>query len=240
MYMYPKSFLQRGKKNIHPNLKPLKAQVLQKRLPYPPYSPIRVRQLSLAKKTGYYSSKATLRRNGSLQGNQKVSKNAVAVFLSKEEQECKASNEAERVRQETVSHDPTKKKGKKKIAPKKSSTGASSCNAHQPFHPIVASLSNAIHSKSLALQALLTRLTATNRLPPHSAISSSSLLLLGRVRRRALGTHGPRTSDAAAGTADVDHACRSQLRGGRRLGRGELWLSWLVMFRLCLVWVGDD
>lgn len=162
----------------------------------------------------------------------KVSKNAVVVLLSRKKQESNASNEMERVRQEMarLTRLP-KEKRKRKVAPRKKSTGTS-YNAHHPSHPIISCFSGATRLKSLALQALLARLTAADRLPPHGAIGSSSLLLLGRVRRRAPGTHRPRTSDATARTTDVDHAGRSQLRGSRRLGRGELWLCWLVMFQL--------
>jgi len=65
-----------------------------------------------------------------------------------------------------------------------------------------------MHSESLALQALLAGLAATNRFSPHGAVGCRCLLLLSRVGTRALGTHWPGTSErvATARAADVDHA----------------------------------
>ena len=73
--------------------------------------------------------------------------------------------------------------------------------------------------ESIALQALLARLAASHRLPPHSAISSSGSSLLLGTWARAFRTHRPGTGErvAAAGTTDVDDAGRGQLGGGGRL-----------------------
>jgi hypothetical protein len=180
-------------------------------------------QAAAAKRTGnnHVSSKS-LRHNRSLRerkGKKKEKKATspmpTVVILSPKKVRTQAMYDRRR----------SNKEERKKPAPKQ-----------HPHHPALTHSLTSLTSKRLALQALLARLTSTHRLPPHSAVSSSSSSLLRRIGRRALRTHRPGPSErvAAAGATDVDHAGRSQLGSDGGLGGGELeaccvsfWTGWV-------------